>query len=280
MQAAGLAGSILAALCLSGCDRAPQEDPATSPATVPGPPRASTIESEAAAQPQGDRPRIVAFGNSLTAGLGVAPEEAYPAVLQRRLKESGYRYRVINAGVSGETTAGGRRRVDWVLKSRPAIVILELGANDGLRGLDPRETRANLEAIVTRLQSAGVTVLLAGMKLPSNYGADYRREFEAIYPDLARRYHLPFMPFFLEGVAAQRALNQPDGIHPTAQGYRIIVDKLWPVLEPLLKKGASGKASPQPLGRDKERAARDLAEVSPARGPRRTGSSMKPVRTS
>jgi acyl-CoA thioesterase-1 len=178
----------------------------------------------------------VAFGDSLTAGLGVTPEESYPAQLQRRLDGAGYRYRVINAGVSGDTTAGGVRRVDWVLNSRPSIVILELGGNDGLRGIDPVQTKANLEQIIERLQAARVTVILAGIKLPPNYGADYTSRFEAIYPELARTYRLVLIPFFLEGVATKTALNQADGIHPTGPGYQIIVDHMIPVLQPLLEK--------------------------------------------
>jgi acyl-CoA thioesterase-1 len=181
-----------------------------------------------------DRPRIVAFGDSLTAGLGVAAEEAYPARLQRRLEEQGLRFRVINAGVSGDTTAGGLRRVDWVLKSRPDLVILELGANDGLRGLNIQETRANLGRIIQRCQEASVTVVLAGMKLPPNYGADYTKGFEAIYPALAKQYRLTLIPFFLDGVAGSAALNQADGIHPTGEGYRIIADKVLATVKPLL----------------------------------------------
>ena len=181
-----------------------------------------------------DRPRIVAFGDSLTAGLGVAAEEAYPARLQRRLDERGLRYRVINAGVSGDTTAGGLRRVDWVLKSRPEFVILELGGNDGLRGLNLQQTKANLAEIIQRCQAASVKVILAGMKLPPNYGADYIKGFEAIYPALAKQYRLTLIPFFLDGVAGSASLNQADGIHPTSEGYRIIADKVLEALAPLL----------------------------------------------
>lgn len=181
-----------------------------------------------------DRPRIVAFGDSLTAGLGVAAEEAYPARLQRRLDEKGLRYRVINAGVSGDTTAGGVRRVDWVLKSRPDLVILELGGNDGLRGLKLDETKANLERIIKRCQDASVTVILAGMKLPPNYGTEYTKSFEAIYPALAKQYRVTLIPFFLDGVAGSASLNQADGIHPTSEGYRIIADKVLETVKPLL----------------------------------------------
>lgn len=181
-----------------------------------------------------DRPRIVAFGDSLTAGLGVATEDTYPARLQRRLDEQGLRYRVINAGVSGDTTAGGLRRVEWVLKSHPDMVILELGGNDGLRGLNVQETKANLEQIIQRCQEASVTVVLAGMKLPPNYGADYTKAFEAIYPALAKRYRVPLIPFFLDGVAGSASLNQADGIHPTSEGYRIITEKVLEQITPLL----------------------------------------------
>lgn len=181
-----------------------------------------------------DRPRIVAFGDSLTAGLGVAAEHAYPARLQRRLDEQGLRYRVINAGVSGDTTAGGLRRVDWVLKSRPDFVILELGANDGLRGLNLEETKANLERIIKRCQEASVTVILAGMKLPPNYGREYTKGFEAMYPALAKQYRLTLIPFFLDGVAGSTSLNQADGIHPTSEGYRIIAEKILEIVKPLL----------------------------------------------
>ena len=183
-----------------------------------------------------ERPRIVAFGNSLTAGLGVAPDQSYPAQLQRTLDAAGYIYRVVNAGVSGETTAGGVRRVSWILNSKPAIVILELGGNDGLRGLSLDETRANLERIIQQLQQASVTVVLAGMKIPPNYGQEYTAGFEALYRNLAKQYRLTLIPFFLDGVAASSSLNQADGIHPTGEGYRIIVEKIFPTLEPLLER--------------------------------------------
>ena len=181
------------------------------------------------------RPRIVAFGNSLTAGLGVSRNDAYPAQLQRRLEQLEYRYRVINAGVSGDTTAGGLRRIPWVLNNKPDLLILELGGNDGLRGLSLEQTKNNLSRMIEQLQQADVTVILAGMKLPPNYGQDYTRNFEAIYQALAKQYHLPLIPFFLEGVAASSALNQPDGIHPTKEGYRIVVEQVLKVLTPLLQ---------------------------------------------
>jgi acyl-CoA thioesterase I len=195
-----------------------------------------TMQPSVAREPAREElPAIVAFGNSLTAGAGIPATESYPSQLQRRLDTTGHRYRVINAGVSGETTAGGLRRVDWVLKSRPQIVILELGGNDGLRGLSLDQMHDNLEAIIQRLHAAGVKVILAGMKLPLNYGEEYRARFEAVYAELAQAHHVTLMPFFLEGVGAQTTLNQADGIHPTGAGYRVIVDNLWPVLRPLLE---------------------------------------------
>ncbi len=181
-----------------------------------------------------DRPRIVAFGDSLTAGFGVQADESYPAQLQRRLDSLGYRFRVINAGVSGDTTAGGLRRVPWVLNNKPELVILELGANDGLRGLPVDQTRSNLRQIIRQLQEAGTTIVLAGMKLPPNYGQDYAAGFEAMYRMLAKEYRLALIPFFLEGVGGSSSLNQADGIHPTKEGYEVIVEQVLKVLRPML----------------------------------------------
>ena len=179
---------------------------------------------------------IVALGDSLTAGWGVTPDEAYPAQLEARLRHEGFAYHVINAGVSGDTTAGGRRRLDWVLRSRPEIVIVALGNNDGLRGQPVAEMQANLIAIIERLQGSGAKVLLAGMRLPPNYGA-YAREFAAAFP-LAGRRATAFAPFLLDGVAADPRLNQADGIHPNAAGHRVIAERLWSYVLPLLRKDA------------------------------------------
>ena len=178
---------------------------------------------------------IVALGDSLTAGWGLAADEAFPARLETRLRREGYTYRVVNAGVSGDTTAGGLRRVDWVLRARPEIVIVALGANDGLRAQSPQAMRANLEAIIARLQQADAGILLAGMRLPPNYGAEYTTQFEAVFPAVARSAKVALMPFLLDGVAADPRLNQPDGIHPTAAGHQVIADRLWPYLLPLLR---------------------------------------------
>jgi acyl-CoA thioesterase-1 len=186
------------------------------------------------ATPSGSRDRVVvAFGDSLTAGLGVAPDEAYPALLEERLRREGFTYRVVNAGVSGDTTAGALRRVDWALRARPEVVIVALGANDGLRGQSTRATRENLEAIVRRFRAAGARVLLAGMKLPPNY-AELARDFAEVFPAVAKSAGVPLMPFLLDGVAANPHLNQADGLHPNAAGHRVIAERLWPHLKPLL----------------------------------------------
>jgi acyl-CoA thioesterase-1 len=179
---------------------------------------------------------IVAFGDSLTAGLGVTPEDSYPARLQAKLRAEGYAYRVVNAGSSGDTTAGGLRRVDWALKNKPEVVIVALGANDALRGQDLASVRANLDAIVARFQKAGARVLVAGMEVPPNYGARYAADLRRLYADVARQRKAAFMPFLLDGVAGNPRLNQPDGIHPTVEGYRIVVEHLWPHLEPMLRR--------------------------------------------
>ncbi|MDA0738267.1 MAG: arylesterase [Nitrospirae bacterium] len=177
----------------------------------------------------------MAFGNSLTAGLGVAPDQSFPAQLQQRLNAAGYHYRVINAGVSGDTTAGGLRRLDWVLKSKPSIVIVELGANDALRGQPLAAMYSNLSELITRLRDSETAVVLAGMKIPPNYGLDYTTGFESIFEQLAREHGVTLIPFLLEGVAARPELNQADGIHPTAAGYEIVADTVMAALVPLLE---------------------------------------------
>jgi acyl-CoA thioesterase-1 len=179
---------------------------------------------------------IVAFGDSLTAGLGVPADQTYPALLGDRLRREGYEYKVVNAGVSGDTTAGGLRRVDWALRLKPEIVILELGVNDALRGQNLTSVRSNLDQLVARFQGAGARVLIAGMRLPPNYGTPYAEDFRRLFGEVARARNAPHIPFFLDGVGAVPRLNQPDGIHPTAEGYAIVVEHLWPFLVPLLRR--------------------------------------------
>ncbi|MCP5117561.1 MAG: arylesterase [bacterium] len=183
-----------------------------------------------------DRPVITAFGDSLSEGYGVEEGEGYPDQLQRALDEAGYRYRVVNAGISGDTTSGGVTRISAVLAAKPAIVILELGGNDGLRGLPIETTRANLEEIIVELKKAPTTVVLAGMTLPPNYGPDYISGFEQVFEDLATKYDLPLIPFLLEGVGGHQDLMQRDGIHPNAEGHRIVAQNVMEVIAPLLEK--------------------------------------------
>ena len=183
-----------------------------------------------------DRPIIVAFGNSLTAGRGVDPDQNYPSKLQARIDANGYRYRVLNAGVSGETSSQGLDRAEAYNYPPPAVAIVELGANDGLRGLPIENTRRNLAAIVKRFQSMSAEVIVAGMEVPPNYGPRYTDSFRKIFQSVAREYNAFLIPFFLEGVGGHPHLNQDDGIHPTAEGYDIVVENVWRVLEPLLQK--------------------------------------------
>lgn len=185
-----------------------------------------------------ERPRIVALGDSLTAGYGLAPEEAFPAQLEARLKTLGIDAEVVNAGVSGDTTAGGIARLDWALADGPDYVLVSLGANDALRGLDPAVTKANLEKIIAGIEARGAKPVLLGMVALGNWGREYETQFNAIYPSLAAEHGVPLYPFFLDGVVQDPALNQPDGLHPNAQGVARIVDKVAPFLAEVLKAGA------------------------------------------
>ena len=188
-------------------------------------------KSTPSSTPEAAKPVLVAVGDSLTEGLGVQPEEAYPAQLQARLSEAGLKWEVINSGVSGETSSGALTRLDWVLKTKPDAVLLITGANDGLRGLDPELTRQNLDAIVSKLKDQGIKVMLGGMKAPPNLGDDYTSQFESIYPAVAEKHGVPLIPFFLEGVAKTPELNQEDGKHPNPEGYAVIVEN---ILEPVV----------------------------------------------
>ncbi len=176
------------------------------------------------------------FGDSLTAGYGLDPDEAFPALIQRKLDASGRAWRVVNAGLSGETTAGGLRRLDWILRQPVDIFVIELGGNDGLRGIDPQNSRTNLEAMIKRIRQRypDVKVVLAGMQMPTNMGPEYTREFAAMYPDLAQKHPITLIPFLLEGVGGVPSLNLPDGIHPTAEGHKIVAETVWRALQPLL----------------------------------------------
>ena len=195
--------------------------------------------STAAAEP-GKPLHIVAFGDSLTSGYGVRPRDAFPAQLQRELKAAGHNVVVTNGGVAGDTTADGLKRLEWAVPDGTDAVILELGANDALRGFDPKVTRANLEQIIAALKKRNIPILLAGMVSPANWGDHYSDDFDKIYPDLAKEHGLVFYPFFLEGVALDTKLNQDDGMHPTGKGVAEIVKRIMPSVVELI-----GRASPQ-----------------------------------
>ncbi len=214
--------TLLVAFILCGCGRtqgdAPAPPAAASPVTASG------------------LPKIVALGDSLTAGYGLSLHESYPALLQEQLKRDGFDYEVVNAGVSGDTTAGGLRRLDWALEGDVRFVILELGANDILRGLPTAEMRKNLSQIIERSRSRGAQVLLAGMYAPTNSGAEYQRASMEVFPALAKEYDLPLIPFFLDRVAGIENLNQPDGIHPNPEGTRIVAATVYQHLKPMLEK--------------------------------------------
>jgi acyl-CoA thioesterase-1 len=202
---------------LSGCEQKTSPPPPTSPQ-----------------KQQASAGTIVAVGDSLTAGYGVNEAEAYPALLEKKLQANGYAWRVVNAGISGETSSGTLSRVAWILKLTPDIVILETGANDGLRGIDPEVTRKNISETVRLLKESHVTVILAGMRMVTSMGPEYTRSFAAIYPAVAKEHDLTLIPFFLQGVAGNPALNQDDGIHPLPEGYRIITDLVYPHLLPVI----------------------------------------------
>lgn len=207
--------------------------PAAAPPSV-----AVRATTRADAQPQhlASRPRIVFLGDSLTAGLGLPREQATSSLIQGRLRAEGYQYEVVNAGVSGDTSAGGLSRLDWSLEGDVEVLVIELGANDGLRGLPVPQMKRNLNEIVARAQQRGITVVLAGMEAPPNYGPVYTSEFRQAFRDLADEHDVAFVPFYLEGVAGIASLNNPDGMHPNAAGARIIAATVWRALEPLLEK--------------------------------------------
>jgi acyl-CoA thioesterase-1 len=208
------------------------------PESVSHAPAQSSSPSTPVAAPSSDQslPRIVAFGDSLTAGLGLTAAESYPSILQKKLDADGYGYEVVNAGVSGDTSAGGLRRIDWALEGDVRFVILELGANDILRGLPVAEMKKNLGEIVERAKRRGALVLLAGMYAPTNAGSDYQREIHDAFQSLAREHQVTLIPFFLDRVAGIESLNQADGIHPNAEGSRIVAETVYEALRPLLEK--------------------------------------------
>ena len=213
---------------LAGCGGNAATEQASKPA------QAQPAPSTGAGAGRDTRPKIVALGDSLTAGLGLPESQAYPAVLQRRLDADGYDFEVVNMGVSGDTTAGGVRRLDWALEGDVKVLIVALGANDGLRGLPVAQMKNNLERIIERAKEDDIVVILAGMEAPPNYGPEYTAAFRRVYRDLAHEQGVTLLPFLLDNVAGDAALNQSDGIHPNARGAEIIADGIWKTLQPVL----------------------------------------------
>lgn len=230
---ASLAGALLVAAFSVACQKSGAPGQSAGSASL-APSTSSFAPAKTAAKSDG-RPVIVAFGDSLTAGFGLPEDQCFTTLLQRKLDENGHSYRVVNAGVSGDTSAGGVSRINWVLEEDPVkFLILELGGNDGLRALPVAEMKKNLAEVIERAQARGVTVILAGMEAPPNLGDEYTGEFRQVFRDLAQKYKLTLIPFMLEGVAGRRDMNQPDGIHPNAAGEKVMTENVWREIEPLL----------------------------------------------
>ena len=234
------AGGLLLAAVIAGCGS--NDTPGTVREAGGRAPAAAT-----AAEPAASRPRIVFLGDSLTAGLGLSQAQSYPSLIAERLDREGAGVDVVNAGISGDTAAGGRRRLNWALDGDVRVLVLGLGANDGLRGNPVASMKENLQAIIREAKSRGITVLLLGMEAPPNFGPEYTAEFRAAFRDLAREEDVAFVPFFLNGVAGVPALNQPDGLHPNADGAARVADTVWEALEPIVDE-ALDRAPGSPAG--------------------------------
>jgi acyl-CoA thioesterase-1 len=222
---------LILATIISGCGNEQKKE------TGAGKPAANPADTTSAAKEATERQQnILFFGTSLTAGYGVEPTEAYPALIQKKIDSLHLHYKVINGGLSGETSAAGRNRIDWLLKQHIDIFVLELGANDGLRGLPLRETRANLQAVVDKVKKKypEIKMVMLGMQMPPNLGADYTAEFKALFSDLATKNNMTYVPFLLDGVGGVSKLNQQDGIHPTAEGHQILAQNVWSKLQGIL----------------------------------------------
>jgi acyl-CoA thioesterase-1 len=222
-----LAVWLLAAFCAASAACAREKEQAAAP-------QAGTAADAPTSRTDDERPKIVVLGDSLTAGLGLLETQSYPHLLQEKIDQDGFHYEVVNAGVSGDTSAGGLRRLDWALQEDVRILIVELGANDGLRGLSVSEMKENLGKIIETARAKNIVVVLTGMEAPPNYGAEYAASFRGAYRELALKYKVLFIPFLLDKVAGQASLNQADGIHPNPAGAAIVADTVWNVLKPLL----------------------------------------------
>jgi acyl-CoA thioesterase-1 len=235
MTTTTLAGLVLAAAATiaAGCGPGEQSRPQTT--SSPAAASRAAADRAPAADTIDARPRVVFLGDSLTAGLGLSPDQAYPSLLQKKIDDEGLRYQVVNAGVSGDTSAGGLSRLDWALEGDVRVLLVALGGNDGLRGLPVDELRRNLSTIIERAQARKIRVILAGMEAPPNFGQSYVVSFHQVYPELAKKYGVPLIPFLLQDVAGIDGMNQRDGIHPTAEGARTVAATVWTVLGPTLK---------------------------------------------
>lgn len=225
---------VLSLLAVAGCGGSTSSTQSTSSSqTTP----ATSAPAAAPEQPAhaDQRPRVVFLGDSITAGLGLTPEQAYPTLIQQKIDAESLGFHVVNAGVSGDTSAGGLSRLDWALDGDVKVMVVALGGNDGLRGLPPEELQKNLASIIERAQARKIAVVLAGMEAPPNFGQTYTVSFRRVYADVAKQYGVPLVPFLLQGVAGIEGLNQRDGIHPTAEGARTVADNVWTVLRPTLK---------------------------------------------
>lgn len=227
----------------TGCDR---EEAGSTAAASKGKQQPSTRPAAGATVAAAAGPRVVFLGDSITAGLGLEADQAFPAVVGRTLADDGLPVAVVNAGVSGDTTAGGLRRLDWLLRQKPDVLVVGLGGNDGLRGLEPSASEENLKAIIRKAREAGASVLLLGMLIPPNYGPEYTAQFRGIYPRLAREFDVPLVPFVLEGVGGDPKLNQPDGIHPTAEGHQRVARNVLPFLKDLVRRTSSSAPTTAP----------------------------------
>ena len=223
---------LISVLFVGGCQRDSRSSEGPPPAAPAAPPPPSAPAPDPDGRPI--RPKIVALGDSVTAGLGLVETQTFPHLLQQRIDQEGYAFEVDNAGVSGDTSAGGLRRLDWALQGDVRVLIVALGANDGLRGLSAAEMKKNLDQIIQRAKDRGIAVILAGMEAPPNFGQEYATAFRQAYRDVALKQRVVFIPFLLDKVAGHSTLNQGDGIHPNAQGAQIIADTVWAVLRPLL----------------------------------------------
>lgn len=220
--------ALVVSCLLVACNREPGPAPAPAQTQAPQAPKAPQAPEGAA------KPRVVFLGDSLTAGLGLPVDQSYPALIEKKLRERGLDYEIVNAGVSGDTTAGGLRRLDWSLDGDARVLVVALGGNDGLRGLPVGDMKKNLRAILDRAKARRIPVVLAGMEAPPNNGADYTREFRQVYVDLANEYDVRFIPFLLAGVAGDARLNQADGIHPNARGAELVAELVWKELDAML----------------------------------------------